>query len=234
MIGEETVVRIQTDVGTAFHGFRQNVRPQLARQGSRNGFVEEEPNVPAFARPRTLQGCRQVHLAASFQKRGDIVLPCCFVKIGGQEETGFIQKHWINAHDEITAMVVLTPQMPPNRIVSYGKKTLVGTFGTFDSGFFADSLDPFITTHWRIAGPARLAAFEAARVNIFAPTKQGTEEGDFGLGGGMLIHASCAASQEVGQVCPQPYSTFASPVRSKHNRKPAKSRLRPFQASSIL
>jgi len=136
-----------------------------------------------------LQGCRQVHLAASFPKRGDIVLPHCFVKIGGQKETGFIQKHWINAHHEITAMVV-TPQMPPNRIVSYGKKTLVGTFGTFDSGFFADSLDPFITAHWRIAGPARLAAFETARVNIFAPTKQRTEEGNFGLGGGTLIHAT--------------------------------------------
>ena len=83
-----------------------------------------------------------------------------------------------------------TLQMPLNRIVSYGKKTLVGAFGTFDSGFFADSLDPFITAHWRIAGPARLPAFETARVNIFAPTKQRTEEGDFGLGGGTLIHAT--------------------------------------------
>jgi hypothetical protein len=87
-------------------------------------------------------------------------------------------------------MVVLTPKMPPNRVVSYRKKTLVGAFGTFDSGLFADSLNPFITTHRRIAGPARLAAFEAARVNIFTPTKQGTEEGDFGLGGGTLIHAT--------------------------------------------
>ena len=111
------------------------------------------------------------------------MLPRRFVEIGRQEETGFIQQHWIDAHDEIAAMVVLTPQMPPNRIVSYGKKTLVRTFGTFDSGLFADSLDPFITTGRRIAGPARLAAFEAARVNIFAPTKQGTEEGNFGLSG---------------------------------------------------
>ena len=234
MIGEETVVRIQTDVGTAFHGFRQNVRPQLARQGSRNGFVEEEPNVPAFARPRSLQGCRQVHLAASFQKRGDIVLPRCFVKIGGQEETGFIQKHWIDAHDEIAAMVVLTPQMPPNRIVSYGKKTLVGAFGTFDSGLFADSLDPFIAAHWRIAGPARLAAFEAARVNIFASTKQGTEEGDFGLGGGMLIHATLRQVRQSDRCVHNPILHSHLPQSSKHNRKPAKSQLRPFQASSIL
>jgi hypothetical protein len=86
-----------------------------------------------FARSGSLQSSGQVHLSASFQKRSGIVLPHCFVKIGGQKETGFIQKHWIDAHDEIMAMIVLTPQMPPNRIVSYGKKTLVGTFGTFDS-----------------------------------------------------------------------------------------------------
>ena len=129
-------------------------------------------------------------MTASFPKCGDIVLPCCFVKIGGQEETGLVEMHRINAHDEITAVVILTPQMPANYIVSYGKKTLVRTFGTFDLWFFADALGPFIATHWRIAGPARLAAFETARVNILAPTKQGSEEGDFGLGGRSLIHAT--------------------------------------------
>jgi hypothetical protein len=68
-------------------------------------------------------------------------------------------------------MVVLTPQMPPIRIVSFGKKTLVRAFGAFDSGLFAYSLDLFIATHGRIACPARLGAFKAARVNIFKPTK---------------------------------------------------------------
>jgi hypothetical protein len=65
----------------------------------------------------TITRCPRISsVPASFPKRGDIVLPICFVKVGGQKETGFIQKHRINAHDEITAMVVLTPQMPPNRI----------------------------------------------------------------------------------------------------------------------
>ncbi len=85
-------------------------------------------------------------------------------------------------------MVVLTPQMPPNRIVSYGKKTLVGAFGTFDSGLFADSLNPFITTHRRISCPARLAAFEAARVNIFASAKQRSVKCDFDISRGSLIY----------------------------------------------
>ena len=94
--------------------------------------------------------------------------------------------------------------MPPNRFVSYGKKTLVGAFGTFDSGFFADPLDPFISAHWRIAGLARLPAFEAARVNIFAPTKQGTEEGNFGLGGGTLIHANVPQVRKSGRCVHNP------------------------------
>jgi hypothetical protein len=86
--------------------------------------------------------------------------------------------------------MVVALQMPLNRFVSYGKKTLVGAFGTIDFRFFADSPDPFIPAHWRIPGPTRLPAFETARVNIFAPTKQGAEEGDLGLGGGMLIHGT--------------------------------------------
>jgi hypothetical protein len=58
------------------------------------------------------------------------------------------------------------------------------------SGLFADSLDPFIPTRRRITCPARFAAFEAARVNIFASAKLGSEEGDFGLGGGMLVNST--------------------------------------------
>jgi hypothetical protein len=80
--------------------------------------------------------------------------------------------------------------MPVNHFVGNGKKTPVRAFRTFDSGLFADSLDPFIATHRRIAGPARLAAFKATRIDIFASMKQRSEESDFGLGGGTLIHAT--------------------------------------------
>jgi hypothetical protein len=73
--------------------------------------------------------------------------------------------------------------MPADYLVSYWKKTLVGTFGTFDSRFFADSRDPFVGARWRIASPACFSAFEAEWVDIFAPAKQRTEQGDFGFGG---------------------------------------------------
>jgi len=125
------------------------------------------------------------------------------VKVASQEETGLIQQHRINAHDETTALVVLTRQMPANHLVGYGKKTLVGAVGTFDPRFeytqgeilrFAqnDSSDEFFRspTAWRIAGPASLSAFETARIDIFPSVKQGAEEGDFRVGWGTLVHAS--------------------------------------------
>jgi hypothetical protein len=37
---------------------------------------------------------------------------------------------------------------------------------------------------------------EATRVNIFASMKQRAKEGDFGLGGGMLIHASLVQDRQ--------------------------------------
>jgi hypothetical protein len=124
------------------------------------------------ARARSLQSCRQILLAAGFQKCAGIVLPRCFVEIRGQEETGFVQQHRINAHDETTALIVPTREMPAEHLISYGKKTRVGAFGTFDSRFFADSRDPLIGARRRIAGPASLSAFETARIDIFASVKQ--------------------------------------------------------------
>ena len=145
--------------------------------------MEKEPDVPAVARSGPLQRGRHVYLAACFQKRGCILLPRCFVKIGGQEETGFIPKHRIDTYHEFPGLVVLAAEMPPNHVVGYGKKTLMRTFGTFDSRFLANSPDPLIAASRRIAGPASFSAFETARIDIFAPAKQRTEQGDFGFGG---------------------------------------------------
>jgi hypothetical protein len=86
-------------------------------------------------------------------------------------------------------MVVVAGEVPANHLVSYGKKTPVGAFRTSDSRFFADSRRPLIGTRRRIAGPACLTAFEAARVDVFSSAKEGAEEANFGLSGGKLIHA---------------------------------------------
>jgi hypothetical protein len=67
---------------------------------------------PSLPERDPLQGSRQIHLTASFQKRGEIVLPRRFVKIGGEEETGFIQMtssarsitETLHAHEHATVL----------------------------------------------------------------------------------------------------------------------------------
>src|SRR5271154_2750583 len=93
-------VRIQSDFGAAFYGFREYVCIQLARQYGWNGFIEKESNVPAVARPGPRQGSGDVHLLACFEACARILLPPCFVLIGGQAETGLIPKHRIVAPHE--------------------------------------------------------------------------------------------------------------------------------------
>src|SRR5882724_6409487 len=158
---KELIVRIQTDFGAAFHGFREYVCTQLARQYGGDGFIEKEPNVPAVARPGPLQGSGHVHLLTCFQECARILLPRCFVKIGGQEETGLIPKHRIDAHHEFPTLVVVTAEMPTNYFVGYAKKTLVRTFGALDSRFLANSPDPLIAASWRIASSACLTAMRS-------------------------------------------------------------------------
>ena len=51
LVRKETIIRIQSDIGSSFHGFRHEVRPQPASQGCWNGVFEEEPDVPALPGP---------------------------------------------------------------------------------------------------------------------------------------------------------------------------------------
>jgi len=157
--------------------------PSLRANAAGTASLKKEPNVSPVARPGPLQGRGHVHLAGCFQERARIFLPRCFVKIGGQEETGLIPKHRIDAHHEFPALVVLATEVPTNYFVGYGKKTLVRTFRALDSRFLANSPDPLIAASWRIASSACLAAFEALRINILSSMKQRAEESDFGLGG---------------------------------------------------
>ena len=154
-------------------------------QQDAGAFLEtcQQMNVPAVARPGPFQGSGHAHLAACLQECACILLPRCFVKIGGQKETGLIPKHRIDAHDEFPTLVVLAAQVPTNYFVGNGKKVLVRTFGALDSRFLADSPDPLIAAGWRIASSACLTAFEALRINILSSMKQRAEESNFGLGG---------------------------------------------------
>ena len=182
LIGEETIVGIQADIRTAFHGLGQDVRTESACQGRGNGLGEEQPNVPAVAAARSLQGGRQVHAAACLQDGSCIFLPMCLIEIGCQEEAGLVLKHGVHAHDEITAIIVSAREVPVNHFVGDGKKAAMRASGAFDLGLLAQASRPLVGTRRLIAGLAALAALEATRIDIVASTEERAKQSDLGFG----------------------------------------------------
>ena len=98
-------------------------------------------------------------------------MPACLVKIGCQEETGFIQQHRIDTHDEIAAVTILARKMLANHLIGNGKKLAMLAAPAFDSGFLAHAGDPFVGTGRGVTGPTGPLTLEAACVNILSSTK---------------------------------------------------------------
>ena len=115
---------------------------------------------------------------ACFEKGPCMLRPVCLVKIDGEEIARLIPEHGIHAHDEFLAVVVLTGEMAPNRVVGNREELLVLTFRTLDARLFADALNPFVGTGRRVSGLAGLAADEPARIDIVAAAEQRAEESD--------------------------------------------------------
>ena len=76
----------------------------------------------------------------------------------------------------------------PLRIDGNRKETAVGTVGTFDGAFVTQVTGPLVDAGRGVAALAGLAALEAPGVDVVAPTKEGTEQGYLGLGGGVVVH----------------------------------------------
>ena len=49
LIGKKPVVGSEADLGTALHRFCQEIGSQLSCEGCGDGFLKENPNVPAVA-----------------------------------------------------------------------------------------------------------------------------------------------------------------------------------------
>jgi hypothetical protein len=62
----------------------------------------------------------------------------------------------------------------------------MGTVAAFDAWLLADPANPLVRTGRGIAGLARLAAFESARVDILAASKERAEQRDL-LAGRRLL-----------------------------------------------
>jgi hypothetical protein len=128
---------------------------------------------------RALQRGWNAQTTASFPKCLRVLSPTFLVEIDGQEKTGFVLKHRIDAHDEILALIILTREVPPDCLIGDGEKALMRTIATFDPGFLANTLNPFVAADRLIACLARLSAFKPAWIDVLAPTKESTEQGDF-------------------------------------------------------
>ena len=123
LIGEETVIGIKPDARPAFHRFGQQVRAELARERRRDRLLEKQPDVSPIARAGPLQGRRQIQPTTCFQDGLRILLPLRFVQVGREEEAGFIPQQRVNAHDEVSAEVVVAGKMPANNLVRDGQKS---------------------------------------------------------------------------------------------------------------
>src|SRR5258708_54993 len=179
LIGKKSVVRIQADVGSALHGFGQDMRSKPPRQRRGDRLVEENPNVCSVTGARALQRGWNAQTTASFPKCLRVLSPAFLVEIDGQEKAGFVLKHRIDAHDEILALIILTREVPPDCLIGDGEKALMRTIAAFDPGFLANALNPFVAADRLITCLARLSAFKPAWIDVLAPAKESTEQGDF-------------------------------------------------------
>ncbi len=178
LIGKETVVRVQPDAWSSFHRLGQEERTELPREGRRNRLLEEEPDVPATSRSRPLRRCRQVARAAGVDERRHVLLPPVLVEVDSQEEAGLVPQHRVDTCHEGVAGVVVARQVPPDDVVGDGKEAPVGTVATLDTRLLADPANPLVRTGRGIAGLARPAALEPARVDVLPASEQRTEQSD--------------------------------------------------------
>jgi hypothetical protein len=69
-------------------------------------------------------------------------------------------------------------------------------FGALDPRLLANPPDPLVPARRRIAGPAGPAAHEPARIDVLAPAKERTEQGDFVFNRGIVAYR---AGMGIGQ-----------------------------------
>jgi hypothetical protein len=125
LIGEESVVGPQSDLGPSFHGFREKMRAQFPRKNGRYGFLQEQPQMRSVAGARTFDGRGDPQLSACLSHSRRILSPCFPVEISSKQEAGLVQEHGIHAHYEFAAVGIVTRQVLPDSFVSDGQEATV-------------------------------------------------------------------------------------------------------------
>jgi len=105
----------------------------------------------ALPRPRPLQGGIDIEAPTRLQKRRGVVLPVCFVEVGGKEVARLVQEQWIDASDERLAMFILAREVPANHVVGHRQKSAMLTLGALDPRLLSDAAHPFVRASRGIA-----------------------------------------------------------------------------------
>ncbi len=182
LVGKQTVVRVQAHVGPPLHGFGEEVGTEAPRQGCRDGFPEEEPDVPAAAGSRAFERRRQIETPTRVHEGEGVVLPPGFVEVDCEEEARLVEEQGIHAGDEPLAIGILAREVPANDLIGDRKEATVGTLGALDSRLLADAANPLVRASGRIPGFPGLPALEPPRVHIISTAEERPEKCDLGLG----------------------------------------------------
>ncbi|MCY3983264.1 MAG: hypothetical protein OXE85_05035 [Roseovarius sp.] len=108
-------------------------------------------------------------------------MPILLVEISGQKPASFIGQQGIHANGEVVIPSIFPCKMLPKNIIRYFDKSLVGTFGAFDSWFFADTTDPFICACRTISGTTGFFIIPPLGKNIFTALEKLSKHVNFFL-----------------------------------------------------
>ncbi|HEY0372862.1 MAG TPA: hypothetical protein VGD79_12715 [Thermoanaerobaculia bacterium] len=189
LVGKETIVGVEADLRPALHRLREHERSELARENRSNGLFEEEPHVGALTGTRPFDGRRQIQPPAGLHERTRILAPAPLVEIDREKRTRLIAEHGIDSRDERLPFIVASRQMPADHVIGNGQETLVMTRGASDPRLLTDPSHPFVATSRRISGLSGFPALEPARIDIVASAKEGTEQRDLRVCGGVEIES---------------------------------------------
>ncbi|EXI75345.1 MAG: hypothetical protein AW07_01246 [Candidatus Accumulibacter sp. SK-11] len=186
LVRNETVVRIQPDFRSSFHRLGEDVRSEFPRQDSRQSLGEEQPQVATVARARPLNRGRQPKLSAGLANGTDVRTPAFLVEVDGKKEAGLIEKHRVQADDELATTVVVAAKMLANGFVGQRQESPTGAVLAPDRPFVAETAHPLVGAGRAVTGLAGAEACEKARIEVVPSPKERPEQGDLGGYGGVM------------------------------------------------
>jgi hypothetical protein len=169
LAGKQPVVRVERQFVACGHRLGQHVAAELACGPRRDGGREEEPNVRTVSRPRAFDRERQIEPTARRDEGAHVVGPRGLVEVDGEEPTGSVGQHWVDAHH------VFTAEVRQVRLIVGGQERLVRALAALHPWQFALALDELVGTRRPVALLA-LAAYEARRIDVGSAPKQAAED----------------------------------------------------------